>query len=121
MPITPDLPALSPLDSLADLEPDAAVGGAVNALRGVLAGGTPAQVLRAAEMICRVWLAGRRHGARTDSTPKRTRGPRGPRACVRIPPRAHSSSVTVARSSRMYIGRPAPLLNVWPGSMPSAW
>src|SRR5262249_32667292 len=34
---------------------------------------------------------------------------------------AYSSSLTGSRSSRMYIGRPLPLLNVCDGSMPIAW
>ncbi len=50
-------PTLHKLPPLADLDADAAVGGAVQMLRGVLAGGTPGQTQRAAEMICRVWMA----------------------------------------------------------------
>ena len=33
---------------------------------------------------------------------------------------SHTSSLTMLRSSRMYIGRPAPLGNVMPESMPIA-
>jgi len=54
------LPDLDPLpDTLGELA-DVRVGGAVQALRGVMAGGTPAQALRAAELVCRLWLAGER-------------------------------------------------------------
>ena len=112
-----NIPALPPLDSLADLEPDAAVGGAAQALRGIPAGGTPAQALRAAEMICRVWLAEKRGTRRPKAdrlspdreggvyaNPSLTAGART--ECTR-PNRAHTSSrIGGVPGSMGYCGRP---------------